>query len=331
VTRCVDLGKTELLLPHVQSSILPLLFSLAASNNEAARLKVQDCLGKLLMMAPAEVMDSISGSSSGGDALARSSVFGCLRYYTSSDDATDALVLPGAIAMVAKGVTDPEPEVRLNAVRATSCLLPKPKYFRVANDSMVNALLEGIMAETRYVNVVEEVMGNVTLKTDMGVDNREAAFLCLCIALEHLEDKVPTAAVMEAAAMGCGDKEGVVARNAALKIVQVVASNSTCMLSEHISGLKDAVLNAIKDSRTIRKESEADFVMIKGFIMALRDTLDNFKEAEPAHTVFGELEAGLDKQRALWAKSNVQATRELVALVDEFRGMSMETGAECEV
>ena len=65
--------------------------------------------------------------------------------------------------------------------------------------------------------------------------------------------------------------------------------------------------------------------------MSLRDTLNAFKEAEPSHSVFGELEAGLDKQRKDWSASKVPATRELVFLVDEFRGMKLEAGAEAEV
>lgn len=320
VTRCVDLGKTELLMPHVQSSILPLLVSLASSDNEAARQKVEDCLGKLLKMAPAEVMDTISSSSSGGDASTRALSYNCLLYYTNTDDGTDDLVLPGAITMLSQGVGDAEPTVRVAAVRAVNSLLHKPKHFRAAADAVIDKTFDGILTETRYSNVVKETMGSITIETDLGLDNREAAFLCLTQAMEHLEDKLPMAAIMEAAAMGCSDA-GIPARCAALKITQAIATTSASMLSEHILGLKNAVCAALKGSRVIRKESEADFSLVRNFIMGLRDIFGSFKEIEPTHPVHDELEAGLQKQRNEWEKSKVPATRELVFLIDEFNGI----------
>ena len=147
--------------------------------------------------------------------------------------------------------------------------------------------------------------------------------------LEHLEDKVSVADCMKAAAQGCADAE-VEAKVAALKIVSALAQTSSNLLSEYVISLKDTVLDTLKESRKIRKDDPSKFPVIKGFIMELRDILHSFKESEPAHAVHEELDVGLDKQRADWAKSKVPTTRQLVSLVDEFRGLEV-AGAEAEV
>eukprot|EP00658_Telonema_sp_P-2_P057623 TRINITY_DN4605_c0_g1_i15.p1 TRINITY_DN4605_c0_g1~~TRINITY_DN4605_c0_g1_i15.p1 ORF type:complete len:1154 (-),score=271.78 TRINITY_DN4605_c0_g1_i15:441-3902(-) len=327
ITRCIHLGKTDLLLPHVQTSILPLLVSLASSKMEATRSKVQDCLGKLLKMAPAQVMDAISSTSSGGDPLSRASAFGSIRFYSSKNEDINAMIVPRAIELVMSGVQDSEPDVRLAALRATESLLPKPKYFRACETAVLQPLLNGILGETSYVNITEEQLGNMTIKTDMGLPNREAAFKCLCTALEHLEDKFSLSELMGVAVAGCADSAGVAVRSAALKIVQTLAASSTSMLSEHILGLKDAILAAFKDAYSIRKESEDDFTTLKQFVMGLRDLFDSFKLADPTNAVFDAVEAGLSKQDTEYGKSKIPAKRELSSMVAEYRGQAVEAEA----
>ena len=330
VNRCASSGNAELLIPHVQSSILPLLVSLANQANEAARVKVQDCLGKLLKMAPVEVMDCLTSSSSSGDPLVVASTFESFRYYTNTDEATDDMVVPAFISLATASISHPELEPRRAVVSALSTLVPKPAYFRAADAAAVETLVQAVLSECATTHVVEEQLGNEKIKTDYAAPNRAAAFVCLGRLLENLEDKVSVAECMKAAVTGCGDSD-VEPKVAALSVVSSLAQTSSNLLSEYVGSLKDTVLASIKASRVIKKDDPSKFPVIKAFVMEIRDILQSFKESEPSHAVHEELEMGLDKQRADWAKSKVPATRLLVSLIDEFRGLAIEAGAEAEV
>ena len=256
-----------------------------------------------------------------GDEQVTASCLESFRYYTNTDDATDGFALPSFIRLAAQHITHESIIVRLAVVRSLTSLMSKPKYFRSAAAD-VDTLIKGVVSECKTTKIVKEVWGSETVETDVAENNRAAAFGCLTALIDHLEDKIMTNDCMELAAGGCCDK-CIDVKITAVKIVRKLTATSSSLLSEFVSKLSADAITSMVAARKLRKADPASFPVFKSYVMQVRDVLNNFKETEPTHAVFVDLEAALDKQRAEFAKSKVPTTKAMTAWVDEFRGLAV--------
>jgi hypothetical protein len=358
ISRCVSLGKQELLIPYIESTLLPVLLQVSGSNNDAAVRKAHGCLGKLLQMAPEQVMPAIEQAASSGEPAAKVAALSCLRYYVgNSERESDATIFPSAIALASAGLESEEPakwkagdplwpqKAREAAIQAVKAMLARPKYFRNCDQTLIGEILKNICKECSFSKQVVEKIGREEVWTDLALVNRVAAFECLTEAFECLEDKlspfiseISQAAVLAANDISWKKGQSLESRIQALETVKKIMIKQPALLSE-IAGTqaKDgdkatliyALSTGFKDLRMVASDTPEDVGAMVTFLHSLRSLFAALKEIEPAHDVFAAIEELLAARHAMWAKSKAETTRELVVHVDDYRNDDTE-GADSE-
>ncbi|XP_054136757.1 cullin-associated NEDD8-dissociated protein 1-like isoform X1 [Melozone crissalis] len=184
----ISCSPADSLTPYVED-IWALLFKHCECTEEGTRNVVAECLGKLTLVNPAELLPRLRKQLSAGSPHARSTVVTAIKFtITDQPQPIDAL-LKGCIGDFLQTLQDPDLNVRRVALALfNSAAHNKPSLIR----DLLNSVLPSLYNETRVRReLIREVeMGPFKHTVDDGLDVRKAAFECMYTLLESCLDRL---------------------------------------------------------------------------------------------------------------------------------------------
>ncbi|NXL85292.1 CAND1 protein, partial [Alectura lathami] len=174
--------------PYLED-IWALLFKHCECAEEGTRNVVAECLGKLTLVNPSELLPRLKKQLSSGSPHARSTVVTAVKFTIADQpQAIDAL-LKGCIGDFLKTLQDSDLNVRRVALAMfNSAAHNKPSLIR----DLLSAVLPSLYHETKVRReLIREVeMGPFKHTVDDGLDVRKAAFECMYTLLESCLDRL---------------------------------------------------------------------------------------------------------------------------------------------
>ncbi|CAG5977970.1 unnamed protein product [Menidia menidia] len=170
------------LTPHVES-IWALLFQHCESQEEGTRNLVAECLGKLTLVNPAQLLPRLRQQLKAGSPLARSTVVTAIKFTIVDHPAPIDSLLKDCIGDFLKTIQDNDINVRRVAlVMFNSAAHNKPSLIR----GLLGTVLPHLYKETQIrKDLIREVeMGPFKHTVDDGLDVRKAAFECMYTLLD---------------------------------------------------------------------------------------------------------------------------------------------------
>ncbi|XP_040015031.1 cullin-associated NEDD8-dissociated protein 2 [Xiphias gladius] len=168
--------------PHVES-IWALLFQNCESQEEGTRNLVAECLGKLTLVKPAQLLPRLKQQLRAGSPLARSTVVTAIKFTIVDQPAPVDSLLKDCIGDFLKTLQDEDINVRRVAlVMFNSAAHNKPSLIR----GLLGTVLPRLYKETKIrKDLIREVeMGPFKHTVDDGLDVRKAAFECMYTLLD---------------------------------------------------------------------------------------------------------------------------------------------------
>ncbi|KAJ8260325.1 hypothetical protein GJAV_G00179670 [Gymnothorax javanicus] len=176
----------EKLKPHVEE-IWALLFKHCECPEEGTRNVVAECLGKLTLVNPSQLLPRLKKQLSSGSPHARSTVVTAIKFTIVDQPQPIDTLLKGCIGDFLKTLKDPDLNVRRVAlVMFNSAAHNKPALIR----GLLGSVLPHLYAETQVrKELIREVeMGPFKHTVDDGLDVRKAAFECMYTLLDSCLD-----------------------------------------------------------------------------------------------------------------------------------------------
>ncbi|XP_069387871.1 cullin-associated NEDD8-dissociated protein 2 [Paralichthys olivaceus] len=173
---------TSSLSPHVES-IWALLIQNCECQEEGTRNLVAECLGKLTLVDPAQLLPRLKQQLKAGSALARSTVVTAIKFTIVDQPAPIDSLLKDCIGDFLKMLQDKDLNVRRVAlVMFNSAAHNKPSLIR----GLLGTVLPHLYKETQIKkDLIREVeMGPFKHTVDDGLDVRKAAFECMYTLLD---------------------------------------------------------------------------------------------------------------------------------------------------
>ncbi|KFV55793.1 Cullin-associated NEDD8-dissociated protein 1, partial [Tyto alba] len=174
--------------PYVED-IWALLFKHCECTEEGTRNVVAECLGKLTLVNPSELLPRLKKQLSSGSPHARSTVVTAIKFTIADQPQPIDALLKGCIGDFLKTLQDPDLNVRRVALAMfNSAAHNKPSLIR----DLLNAVLPSLYNETKVRReLIREVeMGPFKHTVDDGLDVRKAAFECMYTLLESCLDRL---------------------------------------------------------------------------------------------------------------------------------------------
>ncbi|NXL59661.1 CAND1 protein, partial [Chordeiles acutipennis] len=174
--------------PYVED-IWALLFKHCECTEEGTRNVVAECLGKLTVVNPSELLPRLKKQLSSGSPHARSTVVTAVKFTIADQPQPIDALLKGCIGDFLKTLQDPDLNVRRVALAMfNSAAHNKPSLIR----DFLNAALPSLYNETKVRReLIREVeMGPFKHTVDDGLDVRKAAFECMYTLLESCLDRL---------------------------------------------------------------------------------------------------------------------------------------------
>uniref|UniRef100_A0A4W5R0C0 Cullin-associated and neddylation-dissociated 2 (putative) n=1 Tax=Hucho hucho TaxID=62062 RepID=A0A4W5R0C0_9TELE len=176
----------ESLLAHVED-IWSLLFKNRECAEEGTRNVVAECLGKLTMVNPAQLLPRLKQQLSSGSPVARSTVVTAVKFTIVDQPVHIDSLLKGCIGDFLKTLQDKDPNVRRVAlVMFNSAAHNKPSLIRGLLASVLPSLYNETQIRKDLIREVE--MGPFKHTVDDGLDVRKAAFECMYTLLDSCLD-----------------------------------------------------------------------------------------------------------------------------------------------
>ncbi|NXJ76146.1 CAND1 protein, partial [Trogon melanurus] len=174
--------------PYVED-IWALLFKHCECAEEGTRNVVAECLGKLTLVDPSELLPRLKKQLSSGSPHARSTVVTAVKFTIADQPQPIDAFLKGCIGDFLKTLQDPDLNVRRVALAMfNSAAHNKPSLIR----DLLSAVLPSLYNETKVRReLIREVeMGPFKHTVDDGLDVRKAAFECMYTLLESCLDRL---------------------------------------------------------------------------------------------------------------------------------------------
>ncbi|NXJ09204.1 CAND1 protein, partial [Odontophorus gujanensis] len=174
--------------PYVED-IWALLFKHCECSEEGTRNVVAECLGKLTLVNPSELLPRLKKQLSSGSPHARSTVVTAVKFTIADHPQPIDALLKGCIGNFLKTLQDSDLNVRRVALAMfNSAAHNKPSLIR----DLLNAVLPSLYNETKVRrDLIREVeMGPFKHTVDDGLDVRKAAFECMYTLLESCLDRL---------------------------------------------------------------------------------------------------------------------------------------------
>ncbi|XP_059609586.1 cullin-associated NEDD8-dissociated protein 1 [Phlebotomus argentipes] len=196
-------GGLEQLIPSVPS-IWAQLFKHCECSEEGSRNVVAECLGKLVLVLPDELLPRLQQALKSESPLMRTAVVSSIKFTISDQPQPIDPLLRQCIGQFLYALQDPEPSVRRVALVAfNSAVHNKPSLVR----DLLPELLPQLYSETKIKKeLIREVeMGPFKHTVDDGLDIRKAAFECMYTLLEQGLDRVDIMQFLEHVQAGLKD------------------------------------------------------------------------------------------------------------------------------
>lgn len=193
----------EQLMPSVPS-IWNQLFKHCECSEEGSRNVVAECLGKLVLVNPEELLPRLQQALKSDSPLMRTAVVSAVKFTISDQPQPIDPMLKQSIGQFLFALQDPEPSVRRVALVAfNSAVHNKPSLVR----DLLPELLPRLYSETKSKKeLIREVeMGPFKHTVDDGLDIRKAAFECMYTLLEQGLERVDIMQFLEHVIDGLGD------------------------------------------------------------------------------------------------------------------------------
>ncbi|XP_076124630.1 cullin-associated NEDD8-dissociated protein 2 [Alosa pseudoharengus] len=182
----ISTSSAERLKPHLEN-VWALLFKNCECPEEGTRNVVAECLGKLTLVNPSELLPRLKKQLSSGSPLSRSTVVTAVKFTIVDQPAPIDTLLKGCIGDFLKTLQDPDLNVRRVAlVMLNSAAHNKPVLIR----GLLSKVLPHLYNETQIrKDLIREVeMGPFKHTVDDGLDVRKAAFECMYTLLDSCLD-----------------------------------------------------------------------------------------------------------------------------------------------
>lgn len=180
------------------------LYKHCECSEEGARNVVAECLGKLVMVNPEELLPHLQQALVSPSALMRTAVVSAIKFTISDQPQPIDVLLRQCIGQFLYTLKDPEPSVRRVALVAfNSAVHNKPSLVR----DLLPTLLPHLYGETKVrKELIRELeMGPFKHTVDDGLDIRKAAFECMYTLLEQGLDRVDIGQFLEHVQAGLKD------------------------------------------------------------------------------------------------------------------------------
>ncbi|NXX17054.1 CAND1 protein, partial [Podargus strigoides] len=184
----ISSSPADSLKPYVED-IWALLFKHCECTEEGTRNVVAECLGKLTLVNPSELLPRLKKQLSSGSPHARSTVVTAIKFTIADQPQPIDALLKGCVGDFLKTLQDPDLNVRRVALALlNSAAHNKPSLIR----DLLNAILPSLYTETKVRReLIREVeMGPFKHTVDDGLDVRKAAFECMYTLLESCLDRL---------------------------------------------------------------------------------------------------------------------------------------------
>ncbi|XP_010001683.1 PREDICTED: cullin-associated NEDD8-dissociated protein 1-like [Chaetura pelagica] len=184
----ISSSPAEGLAPYVED-IWALLFRHCDCAEEGTRSVVAECLGKLTLVNPSELLPRLKKQLSSGSPHARSTVVTAIKFTIADQPQPIDALLKGCIGDFLKTLQDADLNVRRVALALfNSAAHNKPSLIR----DLLTAVLPSLYNETKVRReLIREVeMGPFKHTVDDGLDVRKAAFECMYTLLESCLDRL---------------------------------------------------------------------------------------------------------------------------------------------
>lgn len=180
------------------------LFKLCECPEEGSRNVVAECIGKLVLVKPADLLPHLQRALVDGSPLMRTVVVSAIKFTIVDQPQHIDILLRQCIGQFLSTLTDPEPAVRRVAlVTFNSAVHNKPMLVR----DLLPTLLPQLYEETKIKqNLIREVeMGPFKHTVDDGLDIRKSAFECMYTLIEQGLDRVDINPFLEHVQAGLKD------------------------------------------------------------------------------------------------------------------------------
>ncbi|XP_046881587.1 cullin-associated NEDD8-dissociated protein 2 isoform X1 [Hypomesus transpacificus] len=184
----ISAGATASLTSHVEA-IWTLLAKNCECPEEGTRNVVAECLGKLTMVSPAQLLPRLKKQLAAGSPLARSTVVSAVKFTIVDQPVPIDTLLRDCIGDFLKTLQDKDINVRRVAlVMFNSAAHNKPGLIR----ELLGSVLPHLYSETQIrKDLIREVeMGPFKHTVDDGLDVRKAAFECMYTLLDSCLDRL---------------------------------------------------------------------------------------------------------------------------------------------
>uniref|UniRef100_A0A8B9FYL9 Cullin associated and neddylation dissociated 2 (putative) n=1 Tax=Amazona collaria TaxID=241587 RepID=A0A8B9FYL9_9PSIT len=184
----ISASPADSLKPYVED-IWALLFKHCECTEEGTRNVVAECLGKLTLVNPSELLPRLKNQLPSGSPHARSTVVTAVKFTIADQPQPIDALLKGCIGDFLKTLQDPDLNVRRVALALfNSAAHNKPSLIR----DLLPAVLPSLYNETKVRReLIREVeMGPFKHTVDDGLDVRKAAFECMYTLLESCLDRL---------------------------------------------------------------------------------------------------------------------------------------------
>lgn len=186
------------------SSIWTQLFKHCECPEEGARNVVAECLGKLVLVKPEELLPYLQQALVNGSPLMKTAVVSAIKFTISDQPQPIDILLRQCIGQFLCTLTDPEQSVRRVALVAfNSAVHNKPSLVRDLLPTLLPHLYEETKIKRELIREVE--MGPFKHTVDDGLDTRKAAFECMYTLIEQGLDRVDINQFLERVQAGLDD------------------------------------------------------------------------------------------------------------------------------
>ncbi|KAK1158523.1 cullin-associated NEDD8-dissociated protein 1-like [Acipenser oxyrinchus oxyrinchus] len=184
----ISSSSAEALRPYVED-IWTLLFKHCECSEEGTRSVVAECLGKLTLVNPAQLLPRLKKQLISGSPYTRSTVVTAIKFTITDQLLPIDALLKGCIGDFLKTLQDPDLNVRRVAlVMFNSAAHNKPSLIRDHLDSVLPHLYNETKIRKDLIREVE--MGPFRHTVDDGLDVRKAAFECMYTLLDSCLDRL---------------------------------------------------------------------------------------------------------------------------------------------
>lgn len=179
---------TALLQPHIPS-IWRLLFAHCESSEEGTRNVVAECMGKLALLEPTDLLPNLRSQLKSESPLVRSTVVTAIKFTILDQPQKIDALLRGCIGEFLAMLQDSDLHVRRVAlVTFNSAAHNKPSLIRDLLETVLPHLYNETKVRKELIREVE--MGPFKHTVDDGLDLRKAAFECMYTLLDTCLDKL---------------------------------------------------------------------------------------------------------------------------------------------